>query len=47
MNVISRSAITITFKKPFVDWNSTLFHNLLLHENMIGESKTYLIRRVV
>ena len=43
MNVISRSAITITYKKPFIDWNNTLFPNLLMHENMIGESKTYLI----
>ena len=43
MNVISRSAITITHKKPFIDWNNALFPDMPLHENMLGESKTYLI----
>ena len=43
MNVLSRSAITITHKKPFIEWNNTLFPDLLMYENMLGESKTYLI----
>lgn len=43
MNVINRSAITITHKKPFIEWNNTLFADLPIHENMLGESKTYLI----
>ena len=43
MNVISRSAISITYKKPFIDWNNPLFPDLPMHENKIGESKTYLI----
>lgn len=43
MNVLNRSAITITYKKPFVDWNNQLIPDMLLEENMLGESKTYLI----
>ena len=47
MNVISRSAITITHKKPFIDWNNALFPDLPMHENILGESKTYLIDELV
>jgi len=47
MKVISRSAITITHKKSFIDWNNVLFPDLPLYENMIGESKTYLIDELV
>jgi adenylate cyclase class IV len=46
MNVLNRSAITITYKKPFIDWNNALFPDLPIHENMLGESKTYLINEI-
>ena len=42
MNILSRSAITISYKKPFIDWNNKLTPDILLHENILGESKTYL-----
>ncbi len=47
MNVLSRSAITITHKKPFIEWNNALFPDLLMYENMLGESKTYLIDELI
>ena len=43
MKVLHRSAITISYKKPFVDLNNRLFPDLQMEENMLGESKTYLI----
>jgi len=43
MKVLSRSAITLTHRKPFIEWNNKLFPDLLMHENLLGESKTYLI----
>lgn len=43
MRVLSRSAITISYKKPFVEWHNRLFPDMLLYENILGESKTYLI----
>jgi hypothetical protein len=43
MRVLYRSAITITYKKPFIDWNNKLFPDLPIEENILGESKTYLI----
>jgi hypothetical protein len=46
MNVLNRSAITITLKKPFIDWNNALFPDLPMDENMLGESKTYLINEL-
>ncbi|MDI1234540.1 MAG: hypothetical protein PSX81_09680 [bacterium] len=42
MNILNRSAITISYKKPFIDWNNDLTPDMLLEENMLGESKTYL-----
>jgi len=42
MNVLNRSAITISDKKPFVEWNNNLTPDLTIDENMLGESKTYL-----
>jgi hypothetical protein len=44
MKVINRGAITITYKKPFVEWNNRLFPDLPIFENMLGESKTYLVK---
>jgi hypothetical protein len=44
MKILERSAITITYKKPFVDWNNQLTPELPLHEDMLGESKTYLTK---
>jgi len=46
MRVLNRSAITISYKKPFIDWNNRLFPDLLMQENMLGESKTYLINQL-
>lgn len=42
MQVLSRSAITVTHKKPFIDWNNEIFPELPI-EDMIGESTTFLI----
>ncbi len=42
MNLLSRSAITISYKKPFIEWNNKLTPDMLLDENILGESKTYL-----
>ena len=44
MSVINRDAITITYKKPFVEWHNKLFNETNLLENMIGESTTFLIK---
>lgn len=46
MNIVSRSAITICYKKPFIDWHNALFPDMPLQENTIGESKTYLINEL-
>jgi hypothetical protein len=46
MEVLNRSAITISYKKPFIDWNNRLFPDMPMHENMLGESKTYLINQL-
>lgn len=42
MKVYNRSAITINYKKPFVDWNNQLTSDFQMDENILGESKTYL-----
>jgi hypothetical protein len=44
MNVISRSAITISYKKPFAEWNNKLCPDMPMEENLLGESKTYLVK---
>jgi len=44
MRILERSALTITYKKAFVDSNNKLSSELFLHENMLGESKTYLTK---
>jgi hypothetical protein len=46
MNVLNRSAITITYKQPFIDWNNRLFPDMPMQVNTIGESKTYLINQI-
>ena len=46
MRTINRSAITITYKKPFIDWHNKLFPDIIYHENILGESKTYLINQI-
>ncbi|MDD3686712.1 MAG: hypothetical protein PHE56_08090 [Bacteroidales bacterium] len=46
MKVVNRSAITLTFKKPFIDWHNQLFPEMPYEENMLGESKTYLINQI-
>jgi hypothetical protein len=40
MHIINRSAINITYKKPFIDWHNKL---MPVNEKMVGESSTYLI----
>lgn len=44
MKISERGAITITYKKPFAEWNNKLTPELPLHENILGESKTYLTK---
>jgi hypothetical protein len=44
MIVYNRSAITISYKKPFVDWNNQLSPELQIDEAILGESKTYLTK---
>lgn len=44
MKVYNRSAITIGYKKPFIDWNNQLTPDFLIDENILGESKTYLTK---
>ena len=44
MKILERGAITITYKKPFAEWNNKLTPELPLHENILGESKTYLTK---
>lgn len=46
MNIYSRGAITITHKKPFIDWNNRLFPDFNMYENILGESKTYLVQEI-
>jgi hypothetical protein len=43
MQIINRSAITVTYKKPFIDWHNNLTPDTPYNEKMIGESSTYLI----
>jgi hypothetical protein len=46
MDVLHRSAITITHKKPYIDWNNYLFPQMSLPLNTIGQSKCYLITEI-
>lgn len=43
MTVVNRSAITVTHKKPFIDWNNKVFPDLPMAENRIGESLVTLL----
>ncbi|WPR70664.1 hypothetical protein SLW70_12050 [Flavobacterium sp. NG2] len=44
MKVYNRSAITISYKAPFVDWNNQLTPDFQMDAGMLGESKTYLTK---
>ena len=44
MELINRSAINISHKKQFIQWHNALFADMPTHENMLGESKTYLVK---
>lgn len=44
METIYNSAITITYKKPFIDWNNKQFPELPMEEDVLGESTTYLTK---
>jgi len=46
LSVLNRSAITISYKKPFIDWNNRLYPDMPMEEKIIGESKTYLINQL-
>ncbi len=46
MKVINRSAITITYKKAFIDWCNYLFPDSPCEVGILGESKTYLINQI-
>jgi hypothetical protein len=44
MQILNRSAIILTYKKPFIDWHNNLIPDMPYVENIIGESvTTYLI----
>lgn len=43
MNIVNRSAITVLFRKPFIDWHNGLMPDMHLDQNMLRESVTYLI----
>lgn len=47
MNLLNRSAITVSYKKPFINWSNKLTPDMLLDENMLGESKTYLTNEII
>jgi hypothetical protein len=44
MNVINRAAITISYKQPFIDLNNKLCPDMPMELNVLGESKTYLVK---
>ena len=44
MEYINRSAITISHKQPYIQWHNALSPDLPMEENMLGESKTYLVK---
>jgi len=46
MKILNRSAITVAYKKPFVDWHNALMPDMPLTDNMIGESSTYLVSEI-
>jgi hypothetical protein len=43
MEILQKSAITISYGKPFLDWNNKMFPELPMEEDMLGESSTYLV----
>ena len=44
MEIVNRSAITINYKKPFIDWSNALIPEFDMSEQMLGESTTYLVK---
>lgn len=44
MELINRSAITILHKQLFIQWHNALCPDMPMHENMLGEAKTYLVK---
>lgn len=46
MAVVDRSAITVTHKQPFIDWNNRIFPTMLIEKSVLGESTTYLIDQI-
>lgn len=44
MQILNRSALTLGYKKPFIDWHDNLMPGMPYKENITGESTTtYLI----
>ena len=46
MQILTRSAITISYKKPFITWANNLTPEIPFEENLLGESKTYLAKEL-
>jgi hypothetical protein len=46
MKILERSAITIAYKKPFIEWNNAVCPEILMYENILIPSKTYLIEGI-
>ena len=42
MEILNRSAITVTPKQPFIDWANKLTPEIPMRINILGESHTYL-----
>lgn len=46
MKILNRSSITVTYKKPFVDWHNRLLPEFPIDNNKLVESSTYLVREL-
>lgn len=44
MDLLDKLAITVTYKKSFIDWGRNLVPDMPDHLGVFGESKTYLIK---
>lgn len=43
MKILNRSAIAISYKKPFIDWHDSLMPGMPLDENIQARFATYLV----
>ncbi|MCW2120841.1 hypothetical protein [Flavobacterium sp. 7A] len=44
MDIINRSAITINYKQPFVDWTNGLTPEIQMSDQVAQEATTYLVK---